>query len=232
MGMAEAGQLFFYMLNYKVTNKYTVKQMILKQFLSKEEKRLPFILVGLGNPGREYENTRHNIGFMVIDRLAKKWGVSLQKMRYRSLVGEGRFDETKVLLVKPQTYMNNSGITVASFVRFYKPALEQVLVVFDDLDLPFGSLRFRPSGGSSGQKGMQSIIDQIGNDGFPRLRVGVGRPPGRMDASDYILRPFKKNEQETLEILLLAAADAIETFLRDGLDKSMTVYNRSILNDD
>jgi len=206
--------------------------MIIKQFLSKEEKKHPFILVGLGNPGREYENTRHNMGFMVIDRLAKKWGVGLQKMRYRSLVGEGRFNEKKVVLVKPQTYMNNSGIAVASFVRFHKPALEQVLVVFDDLDLPFGSLRFRPSGGSSGQKGMQSIIDQIGNDGFPRLRVGVGRPPGRMEASDYILRPFKKSEQETLEMVLLASADAIETFLREGLEKCMTVYNRSILNDD
>ena len=206
--------------------------MILNHFRLKEERKHPYILVGLGNPGREYENTRHNIGFMTIDRLAHKWGVSLQKMRYRSLVGEARFNNEKVILVKPQTYMNNSGVAVASFVRFYKPALEQLLVIFDDLDLPFGSLRFRPSGGSSGQKGMQSIVNRIGNDEFPRLRVGVGRPPGRMDAGDFILRPFNKREQEKLDFVLQAAADAIETFLSDGLEKSMTVYNRSILDDD
>ena len=206
--------------------------MIINHYFSREEKKTPFILVGLGNPGREYENTRHNIGFMAIDRLAQKWGVDLKKMRYSSLFGEARFNDAKVVLVKPQTYMNNSGVAVASFVRFYKPALEQLLVVFDDLDLPFGSLRFRPSGGSSGQKGMQSIINRLGNGEFPRLRVGVGRPPGRMDASDFILRPFMKREEERLDFVLQAAADAIETFLRDGLEKSMTVYNRSILDDD
>jgi len=208
-----------------------MNQMFINKILS-HRRKTPYLIVGLGNPGREYENTRHNIGFLVIDRLANKWGCDLHRMKYRALMGECQFGGDKVILVKPQTYMNNSGEAVARFIRFYQPSLEHLLVVFDDLDLPFGSIRFRPSGGSSGQKGMQSIIDQLGQDGFPRLRVGVGRPPGDIETSDYILKPFKKNEQETLHKILLTSTEAVETFIRDGLEKSMTIYNRPLVYDD
>ena len=200
--------------------------MIFRKFVQKDNKDLHLIF-GLGNPGREYEYTRHNIGFLVIDQLARKWKVEIRKSKFHSIYGDYRLEhsESVVKLIKPMTYMNNSGEAVRSFVNFYKQSLDNVLVVFDDLDLPFGTLRFRQYGGSSGQKGMESIINHLGSEKFPRLRIGIGRPPGKMDVAKYILNSFKSSEIEQLEILLMIASDAIDYFVRHGIEKSMTKFN-------
>jgi PTH1 family peptidyl-tRNA hydrolase len=189
-----------------------------------------FLFIGLGNPGREYTQTRHNIGFLVIDRLAHRWSVNVEKYKYKSLMGETRGMAEKRILIKPQTFMNNSGTAVRSFVNFYKPPFSRVMVIFDDLDLPFGTLRIRESGGSSGQNGMKSIIAHLGTEDFPRMRVGIGRPPGKMDSVDFILDKFRPSELEDLDIILNHCTDAIEMFIKDGIDKTMTFFNKNILN--
>ena len=158
----------------------------------------PFLIVGLGNPGPDYRQNRHNVGFMVVDALAKALDIQLQRVELRALVGKGLLDGERVILAKPQTYMNSSGQSVAPLARFYKIPLEQSLVVHDDLDLPFGSLRLRPLGGTGGQKGMESIVDKLGTRDFPRLRMGIGRPPGRMDPADYVLQNFDASQQDFL----------------------------------
>lgn len=189
-----------------------------------------FLLIGLGNPGRVYINTRHNIGFLVIDGLAERWGVKLGRVKFKSLMGEYRGDGFKAVLSKPQTYMNLSGFAVNSFQRFYRTPLSNVMVIFDDLDLPFGTIRIRQSGGSSGQKGMKSIIEQLGTKEFPRMRVGIGRPPGKKDAVDFVLDEFKANDRQDLDMILNRCADAVEFFIKEGVDKAMMRYNNNILN--
>ncbi|MBM3136990.1 MAG: aminoacyl-tRNA hydrolase [Chloroflexi bacterium] len=189
-----------------------------------------FLFVGLGNPGREYAQTRHNIGFLVIDRLAQHWNTRVEKYKYKSLMGEYRNDGYRATLVKPQTFMNNSGQAVRSFFNFYKPPLSQTMVIFDDLDIPFGTIRIRHEGGSGGQKGMKSIIEYLGTEGFPRMRVGVGRPPGKMDSADFILDKFRPAEQVDLDIILNYCVDAIEEFINDGIEKAMTSFNKNILD--
>ena len=192
----------------------------------------PFIIFGLGNPGREYERTRHNIGFIAIDKLSIAWKIDLSRVRYKSINGEGRFNQTKVILVKPLTFMNRSGNAVQSFINFYKITPDRVLVIHDDLDLPFGSLLIRSSGASAGQRGMQSIIARIGTNEFARLRVGIGRPPGRMDAADYVLQKFSEKDQKDLDFVLEAIVSAVETLIQDGVEKAMTLYNHSVLEDE
>ena len=185
----------------------------------------PFLIAGLGNPGRQYANNRHNVGFMVLSRLAEKVGESFNRMESRALVAKANYQGIRLILAKPQTYMNGSGNAVRSLLRFYKLPLQQLLVVFDDVDLPLETLRLRAEGGSGGQKGMQSIIEQLSSEAFPRLRVGIGRPPGRMEAADYVLQDFAKSEKELLDLTLNQAVDAILTFVTDGLDKAMNLYN-------
>jgi peptidyl-tRNA hydrolase, PTH1 family len=173
-------------------------------------------------------NNRHNIGFRVIDRLAERLGVSFSRVMFRALVTDTRYQERRIFLAKPQTYMNESGQSVGSLVRFYKIPLENLLVIHDDVDLPFDTLRLRPKGGSAGQKGMASIMDHLGTQDFPRLRFGVGRPPGRMLAAAYVLQDFDRNEAEILPQLLDRAADAALLFVSAGLDVSMNKYNPSM----
>jgi len=185
----------------------------------------PFLIVGLGNPGREYRETRHNAGFMVVDRLCSDSGIRLSRLQSRALVGTGTWDGRKVVLAKPQTYMNLSGQCVTSLLRFYKTPLEQLLVIHDDLDLPVGTLRMRPGGGSAGQRGLASIIQQLGTPDFPRLRVGIGRPPGQMDPADYVLERFVAAERELITMVLDRALDAVRDFLQYGLDHAMNNYN-------
>ena len=185
----------------------------------------PFLIAGLGNPGRQYANNRHNVGFMVLSRLAEKVGESFNRMESRALVAKANYQGIRLILAKPQTYMNGSGKAVSSLLRFYKLPPQQLLVVFDDVDLPLETLRLRAEGGSGGQKGMQSIIEQLGSEAFPRLRVGIGRPPGRMEAADYVLQDFSKSDKELLDLTLNRAVDAILTFVADGLDKAMNLYN-------
>ncbi len=192
----------------------------------------PFIIFGLGNPGREYERTRHNIGFIAVDKISISWRIELSRVKYKSLTGEGNLDGKKVILAKPLTYMNRSGIAVRSFINFYKITPDRILVIHDDMDLPFGSLRIRSNGGSAGQRGMQSIISAIGTQEFARLRVGIGRPPGRMDPVDYVLKKFSKQDQEDLEFVLNAIESAAETLIKEGIDRAMTLYNHSVLDNE
>ncbi|MDO9546829.1 MAG: aminoacyl-tRNA hydrolase [Pelolinea sp.] len=192
----------------------------------------PFIIFGLGNPGREYEETRHNIGFIALDKLSIEWKIDMTRVRYKSLMGEGKFGDDRIYLVKPLTYMNNSGNAVRSFMRFYKLEPDRILVIHDDLDLPFGNIRMRESGGSSGQRGMQSIISKIGTDQFARLRIGIGRPPGNMDPVDYVLKKFSHNLESDLDLVLNNIVRSIEMLLTEGIEKAMTLYNHSVFQDE
>ncbi len=187
-----------------------------------------YLIAGLGNPGREYMNTRHNIGFMVIDHLCGKLDVFLGKVQSNALTAQYKNAEHRIILAKPQTYMNLSGQAVSGLLRFYKIPKENLLVIHDDLDLPFGTLRIRPSGGSGGQKGLGSTIERLGTQEFARLRMGIGRPPGRMDAADYVLQPFHANDRQLLDSVLDSAAEAALAFVRDGLETSMNRYNGSV----
>ena len=184
-----------------------------------------YLIVGLGNPGRDYRDTRHNVGFMAVDRFCEMQGARLGKVKFQAIIGEMRIGTAKVILAKPQTFMNLSGNAVASIVRFYKIPLEQILVIHDDLDLPFGTLRLRPGGGAGGQKGLKSTIDRLGTQQFPRMRIGIGRPPGQMDAAAYVLQKFGSADQVELDFILRRAVEAIEAFVRDGLDSAMNQFN-------
>lgn len=182
------------------------------------------LIVGLGNPGREHRANRHNVGFMAIDRLAAAHGIALNRVQAQAIVGAGALGDQPVILAKPQTYMNRSGVAVGALARFYKIAPENILVIFDDLDLPRGSLRLRAKGGAGGHNGMRSIIEQLGED-FPRLRLGIGRPPGRMEAAAYVLQDFGPVERSDLIALLDTAVQAVETFVREGVELAMTRHN-------
>jgi len=188
----------------------------------------PFLLVGLGNPGREYRGNRHNVGFMTVDRLSEVLGIKIGKVQSKALVGNGLWQGRKIILAKPQTYMNLSGDAIGSLQRYYKVPLEQLIVAHDDLDLPVGTLRLRPGGGSAGQKGVESTINQLGTQSFPRLRIGIGRPPGQMDAATYVLQDFNKADQEILQIALDRAVEAVKVFILEGLDAAMNQFNGSI----
>lgn len=184
-----------------------------------------YLIAGLGNPGKEHSKNRHNIGFMTVDRLAAQHGIPMSRVQSRAIVGSGRVAGKQVLLVKPQTYMNRSGDALGPLVSYYRVPLENVLVIYDELDLPFGALRLRPSGGSGGHNGMKSIINHLGQE-FPRMRLGIGRPPGRMEPADYVLRDFRGQEVEIADALIEDAAAAAAAYLTDGIDLAMTQHNR------
>jgi peptidyl-tRNA hydrolase, PTH1 family len=192
----------------------------------------PFLIAGLGNPGPDYRHNRHNVGFMVVDALASALLIPIQRVELRALVGKGALDGERLILAKPQTFMNNSGRSVAPLMRFYKIPCEQLLVIHDDLDLPFGTLRLRPFGGTGGQRGMESIVAQLGTDAFPRLRVGIGRPPGRMDPADYVLHNFDPPQEEILPEVFGRAVDAIRMFVLEGIDTSMNTFNGRVIGED
>jgi len=184
-----------------------------------------FLIAGLGNPGRKYSNTRHNIGFMAINRLAERSGLQLNRIEQNAIITRGALTEHKVLLVKPQTFMNESGRAVGALSRYYHIPPERILAICDDLDLPYGKIRLRPGGGSAGHKGIRSITQHLGTQNFPRLRVGIGRPPGQMDPADYVLRRFARDEEELMDLLLVTITECIETFLQEGIEKAMTRFN-------
>jgi PTH1 family peptidyl-tRNA hydrolase len=185
----------------------------------------PYLIAGLGNPGRQYRSNRHNVGFMVLDKLAERLGVSFSRVESQALVTKADFEGNRLILVKPQTFMNLSGQAVVSLARFYKVPDDNLMVVFDDVDLPFEMLRLRPGGGSGGQKGMASIIERLGTQDFPRLRFGIDRPPGRMDAADYVLQDFSRSQIEFLPSLLDRAVEAILLFVDQGLQAAMNKFN-------
>jgi PTH1 family peptidyl-tRNA hydrolase len=190
-----------------------------------------YLIVGLGNPGREYKSNRHNVGFMLIDKLASRLGVTFGRMESQALVTKTDYLERRLALAKPQTYMNLSGQAVSSLVRFYKVPLTNSLVVYDDVDLPMGTLRMRPSGGAGGHNGVVSILERLGTQEFPRLRIGISRPPGRLEAADYVLHDFSKEELEVLPDILDQAVGAVLTYITEGLEAAMTQYNTQVVDE-
>ena len=184
-----------------------------------------YLIVGLGNPGREYRENRHDIGFMLIDSLASRLGAKMSRMQSKALVASARHNDAKIILAKPQTFMNLSGQAIQGLVRFYKTPLENILVAHDDLDLPFETIRLRPGGGAGGQKGIKSTIQHLGTNDFPRLRLGIGRPPGRMDPAAYVLQDFSKGDEQFLKEVLDRAVDAALRFVDDRLDTAMNEFN-------
>lgn len=184
-----------------------------------------YLIVGLGNPGRDYRENRHNIGFMLIDRLAIRLDAKMTRLQSKALVGSTRYNEAKVILAKPQTFMNLSGQSVQGLARFYKLPHSNLLIAHDDLDLPFGTIRLRPGGGAGGQKGIKSTIERLGTPDFPRLRLGIGRPLGRMDPAAYVLQNFPKGDEMLLSETLDRAADAAFKFIDEGIDEAMNEFN-------
>ena len=191
-------------------------------------KDLPAMIVGLGNPGPAYRHTRHNFGFLAVDELADELNIQVKRLKFKAMIGEGRFNGNMVVLVKPMTFMNESGRAVAPLLRYFKLPLSNLLVIHDDLDLPLGTLRLRPSGGTSGQRGMASIITHLGTQEFPRMRLGIGRPPGQMDPVDYVLKNFLPSENELLAIVLRTAVEASQNFINEGLTQTMNKYNGEV----
>lgn len=182
-----------------------------------------YIIAGLGNPGREYENTRHNAGFAVLDNLAHKNNISINKLRFKALCGEGLIGSERVLLLKPQTYMNLSGESLLDAVRFYKVDVDNVIVVVDDVDLPLGRIRIRPSGSDGGHNGMKSIISLLGSGAFPRLRVGIGHP--EYDMVDYVLGKFAGDERKVMDEMIDVSSDAAAYIVENGIISAMNRYN-------
>jgi PTH1 family peptidyl-tRNA hydrolase len=184
------------------------------------------LIVGLGNPGPQYANTRHNCGFMVVDQLAERWGIPLAlEKQFQGSYGEGFALGGKRRLLKPATYMNRSGEAVRAVLDWYKLDPRSVLVVYDDADLPLGRLRLRGSGSAGGHNGMKSVIQHLGSEAFPRLRLGVGRPKGNQDMVGHVLGRFEPTEQAVLERVLRAAVEAVECCLQEGLRAAMNRFN-------
>jgi len=188
----------------------------------------PYLIAGLGNPGLRYAANRHNVGFLCVERLAALYNLAFEKRQKRARVASGDIHGQRVILAKPQTFMNESGRAVVSLARFYKVQPERLLVVYDDLDLAPGAVRIRPEGGSGGHKGIRSISEHWGGQNFPRLRIGIGRPPGRMDPAAYVLQNWNTEEKPLLEETLDHAVAAIEVWLREGIEAAMSQYNRSV----
>ncbi|KAJ1376183.1 Peptidyl-tRNA hydrolase [Sesbania bispinosa] len=193
---------------------------------TKPKRKEPWLIVGLGNPGNKYAATRHNVGFEMVDTIAEAEGISMSSVSFKALFGKGYIGDVPVILAKPQTFMNSSGESVGAIVSYYKIPLKQVLVIFDDLDLPFAKLRLLPKGGHGGHNGMKSVINHFkGNVGFPRLKIGIGRPPGKMDPAAFVLRSFTKQEREELNFALQRGLEAVQILLLEGFDKSATFVN-------
>lgn len=184
-----------------------------------------YIIVGLGNPGQKYAKTRHNAGFEVIDRLADEYGISVTKIKHKALIGEGRVGTEKVVLVKPTTYMNLSGESVVSLYQFYKPDLDKLIVIYDDIDLDVGKLRIRKKGSPGTHNGMRSITQCLGTKEFPRFRVGVGKPDKGRDLADFVLSRVPKEQDEAMNEGFEKTAKAIDSMIREGIDMAMNKYN-------
>jgi PTH1 family peptidyl-tRNA hydrolase len=185
------------------------------------------IIVGLGNPGRKYERTRHNAGFMAVDELARDLRFSLTQEKYHALIGKGKVGVDEVLLGKPQTFMNESGRSVGAILRYTAATVADLIVVHDDLDLPLGTVRVKPGGGHGGHNGLRSIIEHLGTPGFIRIRVGIGRPPADRDAADYVLSPFLPEERQGVLDAVAQAAGATRAVIIQGLTKAMNEFNKA-----
>jgi PTH1 family peptidyl-tRNA hydrolase len=184
------------------------------------------IIVGLGNPGIPYEWSRHNIGFMVVNRFAEIHHIPVGTRRFKSLFGKGSIDSEPVILAKPLTYMNRSGEAVAKIVPFFKIGMKDLIVIHDDLDLPFGKLRIKQRGGDGGHQGIRSVIESMGGNSFLRLKIGIGRPPKEMDPAAYVLTSFSHSEKPSLDEVLTRAAGCLEVILHQGIETAMNRYQK------
>ena len=184
------------------------------------------LIVGLGNPGQQYSETRHNVGFDVTRELAVRWSAVKPQVKFQAEIQESFQNAAKVLLVRPLTYMNNSGQCVVQLVRYFQVIPDDVLVICDDMNLPFGKLRWRASGSAGGQKGLADILQKLATDSIPRLRLGIGRPPGQQDPAAFVLQRFRSTERSLAELLIKKAADSVEFWLSSGLASVMNCYNR------
>lgn len=184
-----------------------------------------FIVVGLGNPGPRYDNTRHNVGFDTIDLLSHKYGIKVSKLKHKALIGDGKIEEKKVILVKPQTFMNLSGESVRDILNWYKIPLKNLIIIYDDIDLEPGKIRVRPKGSSGTHNGMRSVIYQIQSEDFPRIRIGIGKAPEGWDLADYVLSKFNADDRKVISESICKAADAVVTIIKSGVETAMNKFN-------
>lgn len=191
-----------------------------------------YYIVGLGNPGIQYENTRHNAGFITIDYLARKYSIDVRKIKFKSLIGQGVISGHKVMLVKPQTYMNNSGEAIREIYKYFDFDHDKLIVIYDDIDIDFGSIRIRKKGSAGTHNGMKSIIYNLEFDDFPRIKVAVGKKPSYMDLANFVLSGFSKQEVKIIEKEVKLASDAIEMMLEEGIEKTMSMFNSKRLVED
>lgn len=188
-----------------------------------------YIIAGLGNPGKEYENTRHNVGFDVIDALAGKYNISVLELKHKAMIGKGYVEGQKVLLVKPLTFMNLSGESIRLLVDYYKAdAKQELIVISDDISLPPGQLRVRKRGSAGGHNGLKNIIKMLGSEDFGRIRMGVGEKPGNYDLADWVLGHFNKEERAEVDDAVLKAVSAVEMMIADDVDGAMNTFNRKV----
>ncbi len=185
-----------------------------------------YIIAGLGNPGRKYVNSRHNVGFDALDAVAAKYDISVKKLKFNGLYGEGTIEGEKVVLVKPQTFMNLSGECIREFKNWYKVENSQIIIIYDDISLPFGKLRIRPKGSAGGHNGVKSIIYQTASEEFPRIKIGVGQPPNPdYDLADYVLGKFSRQEIKELVPVAVKAAEAVGEIIKNDVQSAMAKYN-------
>lgn len=182
-------------------------------------------IVGLGNPGKEYHNTRHNLGFMVLDYIADIENFKFNKIKFKSIIGEININGEKCIFIKPMTFMNRSGQAIREIVDFYKLELDDLLVIYDDIDIPLGNIRIRKEGSAGSHNGMKDILYHLKTDAFARLRIGLGNQK-EMNLRDYVLFPFSKDEIPVIKDSIELASDAVKMFLKEGVDKAMNIYNR------
>lgn len=199
---------------------------LFERFKNQEKGQEIFVVVGLGNPGKQYEQTKHNVGFLVIDKLAEKYQIPMTKFQYKAFVGSGTIKNKKVFLVKPQTFMNLSGESVREIVNFYKVPQERFVVIYDDTSLPMGQIRLREKGSHGGHNGIRNIIQLMGTDVFGRIKVGIGEKPNGWDLADYVLAKFEQNDLPLMENGMDKATEAVEWILSRGMQDAMNRMNQ------
>lgn len=184
-----------------------------------------YLIVGLGNPGREYERTRHNIGFAVVDRISKDLNIPVEKEKCGALIGPGEIKGTKIMLVKPQTFMNISGTAVSSLVHWFKIDIKKIILIYDDMDIGVGELKLKPKGSSAGHKGVESVIASLKTSEIMRVRIGIGSAAGEAAGAEHVLAKIPKKEQEALDSAVLKAADAVRVIIENGMSEAMNRFN-------
>lgn len=184
-----------------------------------------YLIVGLGNPEEDYSKTRHNMGFNVINKIASEYGIEMNKKKFDALYGEGKIENQKVILLKPQTYMNLSGKSIIQVVNFYKIPLENICVIYDDMDITPGEIKIRKKGGSGSHNGMKSVVAELNSKDFARIRVGIGTPKFKDDSINYVIGAIPEEEMKILDEAVIKAKDAIKSIIKDGIDNAMNKFN-------